>query len=74
MASFYYYDQNPSGFCFLVQIRAFSLEFYIMPGPVPLTRSQWNSCDFIQAKFLIIGTESSYVILEQRSANTKHPV
>ena len=22
MASFYYYDQNPSGFCFLVQIRA----------------------------------------------------
>ena len=45
-----------------------------MPGPVPLTRSQWNSSDFIQAKFLIIGTESSYVILEQRSANTKHPV
>ena len=23
MASFYYYDQDPSGFCFLVQIRAF---------------------------------------------------
>ena len=23
MASFYYYDQNPSSFCFLVQIRAF---------------------------------------------------
>ena len=23
MTSFYYYDQNPSGFCFLVQIRAF---------------------------------------------------
>ena len=22
MASFYYYDQNPLGFCFLVQIRA----------------------------------------------------
>ena len=26
MASFYYYDQNPSGFCFLVQIRAFVVE------------------------------------------------
>ena len=25
MASFYYYDQNPSGFCFLVQIRAFAI-------------------------------------------------
>ena len=37
-ASFYYYDQNPSGFCFLVQIRAFSLEFYTTPEPVPLTR------------------------------------
>ena len=23
MTSFYYYDQNPSEFCFLVQIRAF---------------------------------------------------
>ena len=23
MASFHYYDQNPSGFCFLVQISAF---------------------------------------------------
>ena len=23
---FYYYDQNPSGFCFLVQIRAFVFE------------------------------------------------
>ena len=23
MTSFYYYDKNPSGFCFLVQIRAF---------------------------------------------------
>ena len=23
MASFYYYDQDPSGFCFLEQIRAF---------------------------------------------------
>ena len=23
MTSFYYYDQSPSGFCFLVQIRAF---------------------------------------------------
>ena len=23
MSSFYYYDQDPSGFCFLVQIRAF---------------------------------------------------
>ena len=23
MASLYYYEQNPSGFCFLVQIRAF---------------------------------------------------
>ena len=23
MTPFYYYDQNPSGFCFLVQIRAF---------------------------------------------------
>ena len=23
MASFYYYDQNPSGYCFLVQIKAF---------------------------------------------------
>ena len=26
MTSFYYYDQNPSGFCFLVQIRAFVFE------------------------------------------------
>ena len=26
MASFYYYDQNPSGFCFLVQIRAFVVQ------------------------------------------------
>ena len=26
MTSFYYYDQNPSGFCFLVQIRAFVVE------------------------------------------------
>ena len=25
MTSFYYYDQNPSGFCFLVQIRAFAI-------------------------------------------------
>ena len=25
-ASFYYYDQDPSGFCFLVQIRAFVIE------------------------------------------------
>ena len=25
MASFYYYDQNPSGFCFLVQVRTSSL-------------------------------------------------
>ena len=24
MASFYYYDQDPSGFCFLVQISAFA--------------------------------------------------
>ena len=23
MTSFYYYDQNPSGFCFLVEIKAF---------------------------------------------------
>ena len=23
MTSFYFYDQNPSGFCFLVQIKAF---------------------------------------------------
>ena len=23
MTSFYYYDQNPSGLCFLVQVRAF---------------------------------------------------
>ena len=26
MTSFYYYDQNPSRFCFLVQIRAFVIE------------------------------------------------
>ena len=26
ITSFYYYDQNPSGFCFLVQIRAFVFE------------------------------------------------
>ena len=26
MTSFYYYDQNPSGFCFLVEIRAFVFE------------------------------------------------
>ena len=26
MASFYYYDQNPLGFCFLVQIRAFVIQ------------------------------------------------
>ena len=26
MTSFYYYDQNPSGFCFLVQIRAFVIQ------------------------------------------------
>ena len=25
-ASFYFYDQDPSGFCFLVQIRAFDIE------------------------------------------------
>ena len=26
MTSFYYYDQNPSGFCFLVLIRAFAIQ------------------------------------------------
>ena len=26
MASFYYYDQDPLGFCFLVQIRAFVIQ------------------------------------------------
>ena len=26
MTSFYYYDQNPSGFCFLVLIRAFVMQ------------------------------------------------
>ena len=26
MTSFYYYDQNPLGFCFLVQIRAFVIQ------------------------------------------------
>ena len=26
MTSFYYYDQNPSGLCFLAQIRAFVIE------------------------------------------------
>ena len=26
MASFYYYDQDPSGFCFHVQIRAFVIQ------------------------------------------------
>ena len=26
MTSFYYYDQNPSGFCFLVQSRAFVIQ------------------------------------------------
>ena len=26
MISFYHYDQNPSGFCFLVQIRAFVIQ------------------------------------------------
>ena len=26
MTSFYYYDQNPSGLCYLVQIRAFVIE------------------------------------------------
>ena len=26
MASFYYYDQDPSGFCFLVQIGAFVIQ------------------------------------------------
>ena len=26
MTSFYYYDQNPSGFCFLVLIRAFVIQ------------------------------------------------
>ena len=26
MASLYYYEQNPSGFCFLVQIRAFVIQ------------------------------------------------
>ena len=26
MTSFYYHDQNPSGFCFLVQIRAFVIQ------------------------------------------------
>ena len=24
MTSFYYYDKNPSGYCFLVQMRAFA--------------------------------------------------
>ena len=26
MTSFYYYDQNPSGLCFLMQIRAFVIQ------------------------------------------------
>ena len=26
MTSFYYYDQNPSGFCFLVLVRAFVIQ------------------------------------------------
>ena len=26
MTSFYYYDQNPSGFCFIVQIKAFVIQ------------------------------------------------
>ena len=26
MTSFYYYDQNPLGFCFLVRIRAFVIQ------------------------------------------------
>ena len=26
MTSFYYYDQNPSGVCFLVQIKAFVIQ------------------------------------------------
>ena len=26
MTSFYYYDQNPSGFCFLVLIKAFVIQ------------------------------------------------
>ena len=26
MTLFYYHDQNPSGFCFLVQIRSFVIE------------------------------------------------
>ena len=26
MSSFYYYDQNPSGFCFLLQIKAFVIQ------------------------------------------------
>ena len=26
MSSFYYYDQNPSGVCFLVQIKAFVIQ------------------------------------------------
>ena len=26
MTSFYYYDQNPSGLCFLLQIKAFVIQ------------------------------------------------
>ena len=30
MASFYYYDQNPSGYCFLTQIKAFVHKTWIL--------------------------------------------
>ena len=26
MSSFYYYDQNPSGLCFLLQVKAFVIQ------------------------------------------------
>ena len=42
-----------------------------MPGPALAIKPNY---DFIQAKFLIIRTESSHVILEQSSANAKYPV
>ena len=45
MTSFYYYDQNPSGICFLVQIRAFVIETSLRTGITKLKYERKNEKD-----------------------------
>ena len=45
MTSFYYYDQNPSGFCFLVQIRAFVI--FILAGITKFKYERKNVMDSV---------------------------